>query len=141
MRRYAEAKPRVETGGALIGYEENGVVHVAEVTDAGPHAEETTTRFRYDAEYVNGRLREAADRLGQRGLYVGEWHTHLECDPKPSVRDIASLMDIAVAPNFLTDEPIMIIAGVDPQAGQVAGVHASSFPINRGMRVLPLNRA
>jgi integrative and conjugative element protein (TIGR02256 family) len=138
MRGYAEAKTTVETGGVLIGYEEGGVVHVMEVTDAGPQAEETPTRFRYDASYVNGKLRDAADRLGTRGLYLGEWHTHLEAQPTPSPRDIESLSEIAAAPNFLTDEPVMIISGLDPATGRVAAMHASAFPIHRGMRVLPL---
>lgn len=138
LKSYAEAKPKVETGGVLIGYEDSGTVHVFEVTDAGPHAEETPVRFRYDADHVNAWLKDAADRLGKRGQYVGEWHTHLEPNPRPSARDIESLTDIAAAPNFLTDEPVMIIGGVDPQTGQVEGLHASSFPINRGMRPLSL---
>ena len=138
LRRYAEAKPKVETGGALIGYEENGTVHILEVTDAGPAAEETETLFRYDASYVNEKLRDAAERLGTRGMYVGEWHTHLEPEPSPSARDIESLSDIAAAPNFLTDEPVMIIVGVDPRTGVVASSHASAFPVNRPMRAVAL---
>lgn len=138
LRGFAEAKQKVETGGVLIGSEENGVVIVREVTDAGPNAEEKATHFRYDADYVNGKLRDAADRLGEKGVYVGEWHTHLEAKPRPSIRDIESLTDIATAPNFLTDEPVMIIAGLDPGTGKVDGVHSSSFPIGRRPRDIPL---
>ncbi|MFL5614067.1 MAG: ThiF family adenylyltransferase [Gemmatimonadaceae bacterium] len=139
LRRHAESKPRVETGGALIGYEDNGVVRVVEVTDSGPGAIETPTRFQYDAAHVNARLMDAHERLGSRGVYVGEWHTHIERQPRPSPMDVASLTDIAGAPNILTNEPIMLIAGLDPDTGRVALVHGSSFPINRAMQTLPLN--
>ena len=90
LRVLAEAKPGTETGGALIGYEENGVVYVVEATAAGPNAVEEPTRFVYDAMYINERLRDAATRLGDRGKYVGEWHSHPEADPQPSPRDIRS---------------------------------------------------
>lgn len=139
LRAYAEAKPKVETGGVLIGSEEDGLVIVREVTDSGPKAEETPTHFRYDADHINAKLRDAADRLGEKGVYVGEWHTHLEAQPKPSARDVESLSDIALAAIFLTDEPVMIIAGIDPSTGKVAGTHSSAFPIGKSPRGVPLS--
>ena len=132
--RFTEAKADRETGGVLIGHaDEAGYVMVIEATDAGPNATETPTRYEHDVPYVNQRLREAAERLGDRGRYVGEWHSHLERDPRPSPRDIESLSDIAAAPNYLTAEPVMVIAGLDPATGRVATLHGSCFPVGRRM--------
>lgn len=135
LRRLAESKTDRETGGALIGFEAtDGRVVVLEATDAGPNAVETRMRFVYDPAHVNARLDQAYKRLGERGLYVGEWHTHLEADPQPSPRDAASLSAIAEEPEYQTDEPVMLIAGVEPSAGKVQRIHASCWPNQRGMR-------
>jgi integrative and conjugative element protein (TIGR02256 family) len=140
--RFTEAKPDRETGGVLIGYEDlAGNAVVLDATDAGPNATETTTRYEHDVLYVNQRLSEAAERLGERGRYVGEWHSHLEPDPRPSPRDVESLSDIAAAPNYLTDEPVMVIAGLDPTTGRVAALHGSCFPIGRRMHEIPIRDA
>lgn len=137
--RLAEAKTDVETGGVLIGYRDpEGAVHVLEATDAGPRAVETATRFERDRDYCQGKVDDAARRLGERGQYVGEWHSHLERDPRPSPRDVESLTGIAEAPNYLTDEPVMLIVGRDPASGSVQNIHASCFPIGRRWYERPL---
>ena len=139
LRLLAESKTDRETGGALIGYETTADrVVVLEVTDAGPKAVETRARFVYDPEHVNALLKDAHERLGERGLYVGEWHTHLEPDPQPSPRDAASLSAIAEEPAYLTDEPIMLIAGVDPASSRVQHIHASCWPNQRAMQEIEL---
>jgi integrative and conjugative element protein (TIGR02256 family) len=139
LRTLAESKTDRETGGALIGFETTaGRIVVLTVTDAGPKAVETSARFVYDPDHVNERLRQAHDRMGDRGMYVGEWHTHLEPDPFPSPRDAMSLSAIAEEPAYLTNEPIMLIAGVDPTDGRVKQIHASCWPNQRAMREIEL---
>jgi len=41
--------------------------------------------------------------------YVGEWHSHPSVNSQPSGVDIKSLSEIAAQPNYLTQEPVMII--------------------------------
>lgn len=143
MFAQVEASPRAETGGILIGFRStSGAAVVLEATPAGPAATETPFVFERDAEFVQARLNEAAIRLGVRGQYLGEWHSHLEARPRPSARDVESLTGIAAAPGYLTNEPIMLIAGRDPSSGRVEDVHASCFPLGmrmheRELRVLP----
>jgi integrative and conjugative element protein (TIGR02256 family) len=138
-----EAKPSVETGGVLLGFQDDtGAVIVLEATAAGPCATETAALFERDAEFVQERLDDANRRLGLRGQYVGEWHSHLEPRPRPSARDIESLTGIASAPGYLTNEPVMLIAGLDPMTGRVDRFHSSCFPLGmrmhaRVMRVVP----
>lgn len=134
MYAQVEASPQAETGGILIGYRStSGAAVVLEATPAGTAATETPFLFERDAEFVQARLNEAAVRLGVRGQYLGEWHSHLEARPRPSARDVKSLTGIAAAPGYLTNEPIMLIAGRDPSSGRVEHVHASCFPL--GMRM------
>ncbi len=132
ISRLAEAKRDRETGGILLGYrDDDGIAHVVEITDAGPGATESATRFERDRDYCQERLDDAVRRLGDRGQYLGEWHSHLEAAPEPSPTDIESLVGIAEAPNYLIDEPVLIIAGLSPDTGRVERFHVSCFPAFR----------
>lgn len=139
MTALVEAKPSVETGGVLLGFrDDSGAVIVLEATASGSGATETAELFERDADFVQERIDDAAERLGRRSQYVGEWHSHLEPRPRPSARDIESLTGIASAPGYLTNEPVMIIAGLDPTTGRVDQFHASCFPIGMRMHTLPM---
>ena len=125
-----QASPKAETGGVLIGYvDERRRAVVLRATGPGPEAEQSATIFSRDVPFVQKEIERAAAELGERGLYVGEWHSHLEAEPQPSLTDIRSLFGIALAPNYLTRCPVMIIAGFDPAAHRVAGLFAWSFPV------------
>lgn len=123
-----EGTPHAETGGVLIGYVDEW--HRAIVTRAigpGPKAVKTATRFQRDIEYAQHELHRAATELGDRGAYLGEWHSHLEAAPEPSPTDVRSLNGIASAPNYLTSNPVMVIAGYDPVAKKVVTVRSWVF--------------
>lgn len=129
-----EASVEAETGGILIGYVDEGRrAIVVEATGPGPGAEQSRTIFRRDVEYVQAELDRASAALGERGGYLGEWHSHLQANPRPSPTDITSLMGIAGAPHYLTDCPVMVIAGLELATGRVANLNAWSFPIGRRM--------
>ena len=133
--RYTEDKPDVETGGILIGFRDtNGSMQVLAATAAGPKAVEERNRFERDHKYCQDRLDEAAAKYGEHGQYIGEWHSHLQTQPQPSARDIESLTGIADAPNYHTNEPIMLIAGLDPNSRKVKHINGSCFPL--GMRCI-----
>jgi len=125
-----QESPDVETGGVLIGFlaEGNRVV-VVDATGPGPNATRTAMLFRRDIAYVQGKLDEAARALGPRGVYVGEWHSHLSADPQPGPMDMDSLFGIARVPNYLTRCPVMAIAGLDPGTGKVATIGTWAFPV------------
>jgi integrative and conjugative element protein (TIGR02256 family) len=139
LQSWAETKSPAETGGVLIGYEDAGTVYVVEATDAGPHATELPTRFLYDDEYVNERLAEALARLGDRGQYVGEWHSHPEATPRPSDLDRRSFASLAEGPLVPTNEPALFIVGVNPATKKTHGVYAASSPLGRGLNPLSLD--
>jgi integrative and conjugative element protein (TIGR02256 family) len=126
--------PDAETGGVLIGYVDDARRAVAlRVTGPGPNAERSEMLFSRDVPYIQAEIERAARELDDRGCYIGEWHSHLEAMPRPSVTDIHSLFGIASAPNYLTRCPVMIIAGFDPVEKKVAGLFAWSFPVSGRM--------
>jgi integrative and conjugative element protein (TIGR02256 family) len=125
-----ESSPAAETGGVLIGFiDEQCRAVVVRVTGPGPRAERSRSRFSRDIEYVQAELVRAQQELGSRGMYIGEWHSHLEAKPQPSPTDIESLFGVAAAPHYLTRCPAMIIAGLDAGTGKVAALGSWAFPV------------
>lgn len=125
-----EASPDAETGGVLIGYVDEQRRAVAlRATGPGPRAERSRTRFSRDPDSIQAELDRGAIELGARGLYVGEWHSHLEASPQPSPTDVESLFGIASAPNYLTRCPVMVIAGLDPKTRRVQEMGSWTFPL------------
>lgn len=134
----AEASPDKETGGVLIGFvDDSKRAIVVKVTGPGPNALQTKLCFDRDVEYVQAELEKAASELGKHGMYIGEWHSHLEADPTPSAKDITSLFGIAQALNYLTRSPSMIIVGVNPSNNKVSSIKSWNFAI--GGRSYPLD--
>lgn len=125
-----ESSPTVETGGVLIGFvdSQNRAVAVR-ATGPGPKAIRNDKEFHRDIEYIQSELDQAASELGKKGVYIGEWHSHLVADPQPSPKDIESLFGISKAPNYLTRCPVMLIAGFDPDSQKVTNLHSWVFPI------------
>jgi integrative and conjugative element protein (TIGR02256 family) len=124
----------VETGGILIGHiDEQRRAVVERATGPGPSSEQTPMIFRRDVAHVQGELDRARNELRHNGLYLGEWHSHLEPDPTPSPTDIASLTGIAENADYLTRSPVMIIAGTDPVTRRATVLKGWSFRVGGGM--------
>jgi len=89
-----------ETGGILLGcVDDNRRAIVFRATGPGPKAVKSRSGFDRDIEFVQSELDKATRELGSRGLYIGEWHSHLEKAPEPSPRDVMSMCGIAQSPN------------------------------------------
>lgn len=86
----------VETGGVLLGYVKDDTIFVVKASDAGPNAVHDEVNFRADPDYIDMFIDiEYANSEGQL-IYIGEWHTHPQIIPKPSIVDLQSLDEIAV---------------------------------------------
>ena len=138
IRREVESSPEAETGGVLLGYVENRTAIVVRATGPGPKAKRTARRFERDVDFIQSELEGAAREFGERGLYIGEWHSHLEKSPEPSGRDILSLSGISEAPNYATCCPVMLIAGLDTETKKITHLKAWSFPVSRRMHEVEL---
>ena len=130
IKKEVESTPDAETGGILLGHvDENRHAVILRATGPGPKAKKSAGGFDRDVEFVQGELEKASRDLGSRGLYVGEWHSHLELDPEPSGIDVSSMCSIAKSTNYATRCPVMLIAGLDTKTGRVARIKTWSFPV------------
>jgi integrative and conjugative element protein (TIGR02256 family) len=110
MKQESAGSKDIETGGVLIGYREDGRKYVIlRASKPGSNAIRTKTRFEKDEEYCQKELLDAFTELGEKGLYLGEWHYHPAGSNEPSGLDIKSLTEIAAQDNYRIDRPIMII--------------------------------
>jgi len=77
--------PDVETGGILIGQRESdGKYVINRSTGPGPNATKTKTLFEKDEAYCQKELEKSLVALGDKGLYIGEWHYHPVGSNSPS---------------------------------------------------------
>lgn len=125
-----ESSLSAETGGILIGFvDEHNRAIILKATGPGPSAIKSATRFSRDIQYVQKELDQATNEFGIKGMYIGEWHSHLEISPNPSSTDIESMFGIAQAPNYLIRCPVLIIAGLNNKTGKVAALRSWVFPV------------
>jgi len=110
MQGLVAANPRVETGGVLAGYtDEGGDIVITDASEPGPKAIKLPTKFEKDVEYCQAFLDHLFTISDKQIIYVGEWHSHPSHRNKPSGVDIKSLTDISFQKEYLTDMPTMII--------------------------------
>jgi len=122
MRQESAESGDVEMGGVLIGFRKGGDEYViVRASKAGPNATRTKTRFEKDEEYCQKELLDAFNELGEKGLYLGEWHFHPSGGNEPSGLDIKSLTEIAAQDNYRIDKPIMII--LSPELEYAITIH------------------
>jgi integrative and conjugative element protein (TIGR02256 family) len=102
--------PSLETGGILIGYDDQaGRIYVETASGPGPKAIRETASFSRDVEYCQAIVDDNYRKYGDKGLYVGEWHYHPSSNNQPSNLDLLSLTKIAEQKEYVLDKPIMII--------------------------------
>lgn len=92
LRRYGRKKDTYESGGILLGYVYKDHTEVVNVT----------TPSRFDSFgprfFIRSRISAQAqiDKAWKKSngtlIYLGEWHTHSEANPKPSVVDREMIM-------------------------------------------------
>lgn len=134
MKHESVESLEIETGGVLIGYRCAGNEYVIlKASKPGPNAIRTKTRFEKDEEYCQKVLRDSFEELGEKGLYLGEWHFHPSGGNEPSGLDIKSLTEIAAQDNYRIDKPIMII--LSPKLEYAITIHDKNGKCVR----IPLN--
>jgi len=84
-----DAPAKLEAGGILLGYRRGPHLHVVDATMPSPKDRRARMRFhrasKYHQDVALSRWRTSGDVLD----YLGEWHTHPETQPSPSLLDLA----------------------------------------------------
>ncbi len=78
----------LETGGILLGHDEDGLPEITVAGRPGPAAVRTTNRFRRDLSYAQQLSDDAFEADGS--VWLGEWHTHPNGPAMPSELDLQS---------------------------------------------------
>jgi integrative and conjugative element protein (TIGR02256 family) len=91
MRRYQRpAEANREAGGIFVGSYRARNLEIVDCTEPMPH----DIRRRYSFERKDKAHADLSDgrwlRSGQKETFVGEWHTHPEADPIPSMIDLST---------------------------------------------------
>jgi integrative and conjugative element protein (TIGR02256 family) len=107
------AAPR-ETGGILIGRNEEDHLLVECASLPGPKARHSRSGFRRDGEYTQTILDDIFSSSSGASNYLGEWHSHPTGLGRPSPRDLRSIMWIADDNAYATPEPVLGLSAKEP---------------------------
>lgn len=92
--KHAQVKKQMhEAGGILLGQIEDNTVYIIRAT--------MPNKFDFRSRFNFVRAKDPAQIVidyefyysNKRTIYLGEWHTHPEANPKPSVQDITMIKD------------------------------------------------
>ena len=73
----------------------------------------TRTSCERDAKLANAFIQEQYEQSEHTCIYMGEWHTHPESNPKPSGADVSSVIKIAYLPDNDLPFVILCIVGLE----------------------------
>lgn len=101
----------VETGGVLMGCITDKGITVEAISGPGPKAIHEDIYFRADPDYIDMFIDMSYANSQGEWEYLGEWHTHPQIIPEPSVKDLISLEEIAESSdNFAI---LLIVGAID----------------------------
>lgn len=106
-----------ETGGALLGWRQEGHAVIAVTLGPGPNAKHGLSSFEPDAAWQLEEGKRIYVESGRTISYVGEWHTHPRGAPRPSRQDRKTAEQLATDPGFRAPHLLYAIAGKRPLRG------------------------
>jgi len=120
---------QTEAGGQLFARLTPFEVYVVDVT--GPRRSDKRTRTSYVPDR-KAEQREIDERFRSGLIYVGDWHTHPEVNPRPSKRDIRSISEcFRKSQHALSGFLLVIVGSTMLWQRSFIGLYGSS-----GLRVL-----
>jgi integrative and conjugative element protein (TIGR02256 family) len=88
VKESAASDDGAETGGILLGHDDDGPFNVRIAGGPGPAAKRSPRRFLRDLEHARVLADEAYDVDGS--VWIGEWHTHPNGPAAPSALDLTT---------------------------------------------------
>lgn len=129
LGEHAAERPRLETGGLLLGWEAGGETVICDVLGPGPGALHQPRRFVGDHEWQTQQLAHHYETSGRLVTYLGDWHTHPGGGTALSRRDRRTLRAIGRHPAARAPRALMLVlAGGNPwcaAAWRLAAPHRS----------------
>ncbi len=109
MLQEANLRHPLETGGILIGYFMETEVVIVDVIGPGKSAKHEVGTFTPDYTWHDQEVARLYKESGRRHTYLGDWHTHPDGFGSLSIRDIATLDNIARCKSARARNPVMAI--------------------------------
>jgi len=110
MKNEIKTNMTIETGGVLAGYSNDArQLVITHISGPGPNAVKKRDGFSKDVDFCQKFLDDLYKVTKSKSRYLGEWHYHPSLNKEPSRIDISSLSDISMQPEYLLEEPLMII--------------------------------
>lgn len=115
MEKESARSQYAETGGVVAGFgsAENGELHISHASLPGPRARATRYSFQHDREFCQKFLDDLATQSNGKIDYLGEWHKHFEINPRPSGRDMRTMISIAENSAYHVNQPLLLIIGMN----------------------------
>jgi integrative and conjugative element protein (TIGR02256 family) len=120
-----------ESGGQLFGTVTEELVTI--VAAAGPYTNDERGRYHYRSN-PHGATKAIETHEAAGLTYLGEWHTHAECRPRPSSIDIETMLTLVQRSTLRASAAMLLIIGCCPPP---AGMFAATFEKGRFHRWLP----
>lgn len=115
MRKEAERWHPKETGGVLMGYWSNEDAVITDIIGPGPKAIHTRYSFTPDSKWQENAIAGLYDESGRVITYLGDWHSHPDGTARLSVKDLVTLLRVALYKPARAPMPIMAILHNNPE--------------------------
>lgn len=104
-----------ETGGVLMGYWSGRDVVITEIIGPGPKAVHRRYSFTPDSKWQENEIARIYEESGRVITYLGDWHSHPYGTQGLSIKDLVTLLRVAVHKPARAPRPIMGILHDNPQ--------------------------
>lgn len=109
IEREAVMRRLRETGGAIFGWESEGIIVVACACGPGPRAKHRLRSFEPAPGTTKAAMLAVASASKGRYGYLGSWHTHPRAAPVPSSIDIGTAKAMAEQEDLRLPAPLLLI--------------------------------
>lgn len=103
-----------ETGGVLMGYWSDQDATITDIIGPGPKALHTRYSFTPDAKWQEDEIARLYDESGRVKTYLGDWHSHPYGTSCLSVKDLVTLIRVALYKPARAPKPLMGILYNNP---------------------------
>ena len=113
FRKYEQREGYNESGGILLGYVTKNFDYIQEITIPNKYDSKGLTFFIRSKEPAQKKINKSWKISKGSLIYLGEWHTHYENNPKPSRDDINMIKRALKNTEMEIDFLYLIIVGVN----------------------------
>jgi len=113
FKKYGQGKKSIESGGILLGHVCKDHVEITKATTPNRFDSLGPRLFIRSKVGAQVEINTAWKRSNSIMIYLGEWHTHAEINPKPSITDKNTILKLLEKTKMEIDFLYLIIIGHD----------------------------